>query len=225
MLLRAPDDDPLLAVWQYGLGRSLAWTSDMSGHWAGELVRWEQFPHLAAQMIGWLLPAPGSTRLAFDSSAVGDQLLLTAQALDDAGNPATSLQVEGELRAADGSVRRVPLRELAPGRYSVAIANAPPGAYQVRLVAMKPTGQPFGVLDGGAVVPQGSEHRGRTVDYGLLNALARITGGRINPAPAAIYDPANDRGSAPSDLAPLLLWVALVLLPIDIAMRRLSLGG
>jgi hypothetical protein len=105
------------------------------------------------------------------------------------------------------------------------MADAPPGAYQVRLVAMRPAGQPFATLEAGAVVPQGSEHRGRTVDYGLLNALARITGGRINPAPAAIYDPTSDRGSAPRDLARLLLWAALALLPIDIAMRRLSLGG
>ena len=27
-------DDPLLAQWQYGLGRSVAWTSDSTGHWA-----------------------------------------------------------------------------------------------------------------------------------------------------------------------------------------------
>ena len=27
-------DDPLLAQWQYGLGRSVAWTSDSTGRWA-----------------------------------------------------------------------------------------------------------------------------------------------------------------------------------------------
>ena len=32
-------DDPLLAQWQFGLGRSVAWTSDSTGRWARELDR------------------------------------------------------------------------------------------------------------------------------------------------------------------------------------------
>ena len=33
-------DDPLLAQWQYGLGRSVAWTSDSTGRWAKNWVGW-----------------------------------------------------------------------------------------------------------------------------------------------------------------------------------------
>ncbi|NTW02524.1 MAG: VWA domain-containing protein, partial [Oscillochloris sp.] len=50
----APDGAPLLAVWQYGLGQSLAWTSDLKGQWGRDLVAWERFPHLAAGMINML---------------------------------------------------------------------------------------------------------------------------------------------------------------------------
>ena len=35
-----PRDDPLLAQWQYGLGRSVAWTSDSTGRWAKNWVGW-----------------------------------------------------------------------------------------------------------------------------------------------------------------------------------------
>ncbi|MBP8949752.1 MAG: VWA domain-containing protein, partial [Candidatus Promineofilum sp.] len=38
--LETQQSDPLLAQWQYGLGRSLAWTSDATGRWAQEWVRW-----------------------------------------------------------------------------------------------------------------------------------------------------------------------------------------
>ena len=34
-------DDPLLAQWQYGLGRAVAWTSDASGRWAQDWVGWD----------------------------------------------------------------------------------------------------------------------------------------------------------------------------------------
>ena len=36
-------DDPLLAQWQYGLGRSVAWTSDSTGKWAKNWLGWPSF--------------------------------------------------------------------------------------------------------------------------------------------------------------------------------------
>ena len=33
-ILKTHQDDPLLVAWQYGLGRSVAWTSDATGRWA-----------------------------------------------------------------------------------------------------------------------------------------------------------------------------------------------
>ena len=50
--------DPLLATWQYGLGRSAAWTSDLKGRWGSEWVKWNDFARFSAQLVGWLLPSP-----------------------------------------------------------------------------------------------------------------------------------------------------------------------
>ena len=72
VLLWTPQDDPLLATWQYGLGHALAWTSDLKRQWGRDLVRWDGFPRLAAQLIGWLAPPPGSPRLSVQSRASGD---------------------------------------------------------------------------------------------------------------------------------------------------------
>src|SRR5262249_30604488 len=163
--------------------RSLAWTSDMQGRWATDLVGRKDFPRLAAQMIGWLLPTPGSSRLALNTQANGDQLILTAEAQDDTGHPAAGLHVTGELLANDGGVRLVTLREVTPGSYSVAL-DATPGTYQVQLVATQAEGQPFAAASGGAVIPRGSEYQRAVGDGGLLASLASITGGRVNPSPA-----------------------------------------
>src|SRR4029079_9645476 len=38
-VLVTPTDGPLLAQWQYGLGRSVAWTSDSTGRWARDWLR------------------------------------------------------------------------------------------------------------------------------------------------------------------------------------------
>ena len=53
-------DDPLLAQWQYGLGRSIAWTSDSTGHWARNWVPWQGFSKFFSQMVGWTFPGEES---------------------------------------------------------------------------------------------------------------------------------------------------------------------
>ena len=49
-------DDPLLAQWQYGLGRSVAWTSDSTGRWAKNWIGWQGFSQFFSQMVGWTFP-------------------------------------------------------------------------------------------------------------------------------------------------------------------------
>ena len=49
-------DDPLLAQWQYGLGRSVAWTSDSTGRWAKDWLGWHGFSRFFSQLVGWTFP-------------------------------------------------------------------------------------------------------------------------------------------------------------------------
>src|SRR6185369_16975193 len=49
-------DAPLLAQWQYGLGRSVAWTSDSTGRWAKNWLAWPDFGKFFSQLVGWTFP-------------------------------------------------------------------------------------------------------------------------------------------------------------------------
>jgi Uncharacterized membrane protein len=49
-------DDPLLAQWQYGLGRAVAWTSDATGKWAKNWIAWPGFSRFFSQLVGWTFP-------------------------------------------------------------------------------------------------------------------------------------------------------------------------
>ena len=40
VVLVSPRGDPLLAQWQFGLGRTIAWTSDSEGRWTAALNTW-----------------------------------------------------------------------------------------------------------------------------------------------------------------------------------------
>ncbi|MBA3533510.1 MAG: VWA domain-containing protein, partial [Ardenticatenales bacterium] len=59
-IMMTPQQDPLLATRRYGLGRTVAWTSDLSGRWAEEWLEWEGFADFASQMVAWSFPDPAS---------------------------------------------------------------------------------------------------------------------------------------------------------------------
>ena len=64
MLLVSDAADPLLARWQYGLGRAVAWTSDLRGRWSDAWIQWPGTAQLFSELVGWTIaPAQGPLRL------------------------------------------------------------------------------------------------------------------------------------------------------------------
>src|SRR6185437_5077739 len=56
--LEAESGQPLLAHWQYGLGRVVAWTSEAQQGWASEWSKWPDAAQFWSQAVRWALPAP-----------------------------------------------------------------------------------------------------------------------------------------------------------------------
>ncbi len=53
MILFETGEGPLLSAWQYGLGRSVAFTSDLSPRWGKSWILWEHYGAFVSQMIKW----------------------------------------------------------------------------------------------------------------------------------------------------------------------------
>ena len=48
--------DPMLAVWQYGLGKTAAFTSDLSPNWGADWYDWDKFQPFVKQLVDRHLP-------------------------------------------------------------------------------------------------------------------------------------------------------------------------
>ncbi|NNJ08980.1 VWA domain-containing protein [Chloroflexales bacterium ZM16-3] len=223
-LLVTPDGSaPILAVWQYGLGRSLAWTSDMKGQWGRDLIAWQGFPRLAAGMIDALLPPPTSDMLSLEARNDGPQAILDLTVSDASGLPLAASSIEGRLLDPNGASSPLSFREVGPGRYRAVTPADQPGAYLAQVVAVDAGGQPLGSASGGLVVSYSPEYGPRSASPSLLADLATLTGGRSDPPPDSLFEPVGQRVGQVSEIAMPLLWLALCLLPLDIALRRLFL--
>jgi Mg-chelatase subunit ChlD len=222
-ILVTPNGKPVLAQWQYGLGRAVAWTSDFKGQWGRDWVGWNEFPRFVGGFADMLLPPRAAGTLTLRTSTAGTQSALELTAQDDQGRLFNQLTVEGNL--IDPQNQGIPLTftQVGAGRYRASVRTETPGVYLAQVAALGADGQPIGSTTTGLVVSYSPEYGETRDNPQLLRQLASISGGRADPPPAAIFEaPAQVVGSVREIGLP-LLWLALLLWPLDIGLRRLHL--
>lgn len=224
VILRTPNDfaDPILASWQYGLGRAVAFTSDAGARWATNWATWGEFARFWGQTVRWTITETADSNVEARIVPDGERTLIVVDARDAAGGFLNGLTLEASIVAPDLTAQRITLQQVAPGRYEAAFTTDDEGAYFVRLaggsdeIAVNQTS--------GWVNSYSPEYDTRPASEGaaLLADLAALTGGRsLVDAPAEAF--AHTLQSAPSytPIAHWLLLLAALLLPLDIALRRL----
>ncbi len=216
-------DDPLLAQWQYGLGRSVAWTSDATGRWAKDWVGWSGFSQFFSQLVSWTFPGEetGGIEATFESS--GEQTGLHVESVEPDGSPRDFYSTSAVVVGPDLEPRTVGLVQIAPGVYEAPLGEIEAGAYAVRVTQTKPGESPLGRTVG-LVAQTAAEYRVLGANEPVLAALRAAGGGSaiVTPLDPWRHDlSATDRFT---ELWPLLLVLALLLWPLDIALRRMSLG-
>ena len=213
--------DPVLAQWQYGLGRSVAWTSDATGRWAKSWVGWDGFSRFFGQLVAWTFPGEESGGIEARFVAGPGGTTLRVESVGPDGSPrdfyATSVvMVDPALEQ-----RRVDLAQVAPGVYEAPIGELTTGAYALRvtqtLAGATAVGRTLGL-----VAPSPAEYRLLGTNEPLLAAIRDATGGR--PVATAedvwLHDLGTTAGETP--LWPLLLVLALLLWPLDVFLRRVQ---
>jgi len=78
--------DPLLAHWQYGLGRSVAFTSDAKAKWAKIWLTWDKYRQFWSQIAQWSLRRLENADFTTEVTVDRGSGLINVEALDDQGN-------------------------------------------------------------------------------------------------------------------------------------------
>ena len=216
-------DDPLLAQWQYGLGRAVAWTSDSTGRWAKNWVGWSGFNRFFSQLVSWTFPGEETGGIEASFESTGDTTALHVQSVESDGSPRDFYSTSAVVVGPDLEPRTVNLVQTAPGVYDAPLGEIDPGAYAVRITQTKPGVSPLGRTVG-LVAQTPAEYRVLGADEPYLASLRAATGGH---AVLTALDPWRHDLTATNqftELWPWLLVLALLLWPLDIALRRISLG-
>ena len=218
--------DPLLATWQYGLGRAVAFTSDATARWGVNWVAWDGFSRFWNQLVRWTITEGATQNLETRVQMEGEQARIIVDARDADGNFLNGLALTASLVNPDLSSETIRLQQVAPGQYEATFTPGAEGAYFLAIAGEAGEDEaPLQVAQRtGWVMSYSPEYSldAGTADLDLLNDLAELTGGRSlaeEPGAAFAHNLALETASTP--LWPWLLLAALLILPVDIAVRRL----
>jgi hypothetical protein len=225
LILETHMGDPLLAAWQYGLGRAVAWTSDASGRWAREWVQWAGFPTFWAQAVRWSITQGRDSNLESIVTYGGEQAQVTVDARSSDGRFLNNLTMQGNVVGPEGDVVAMELQQVAPGRYTGIFTPMDEGAYLVRVTGTAPAEDTVVAQTIGWVLGYSPEYRQFSPNLALLQELAVITGGReLGDQPGAAFDHTLQSEPTTRPIWPWLTLLAALLLPVDVGVRRLALG-
>jgi hypothetical protein len=214
-------DDPLYASWQYGLGRAAAFTSDAKARWASGWMNWPGFGQFWAQALRDTLRREGATDLTPRVDIDAGRGHISVEAVTPEGAFKNNLRLRAHIVAPDFSTSDITLEQTAAGRYEAEFEATSRGAYLVSVT--EEGGQAAPIT--GSVNSYSPEYAVATSDANLLARISEATGGSLlagDRGEVNLYE----RGAVktrPQEIWQWLLLAALLLLPVDVGIRRVHI--
>jgi Mg-chelatase subunit ChlD len=140
VLVSGTFQDPMLSVWQYGLGRVAVWTSDIGEEWGRDWTDWDRVGQFWGQVVRYALPDPSAGPGQVQVNVGPTQVEILAQLGSAAGIPLNGLSVTYAYVDADGQVRSFSMPQRAPGQYALTLDRPPEGIYR-GVVRYAPSGE------------------------------------------------------------------------------------
>jgi Ca-activated chloride channel homolog len=221
ILLSAPEDDPVLATWSVGIGRSGAFTSDYKDRWGQKWLAWPDGAKLFGQLGRDLARKADDPRVRLEADTSGGELHVRGDVVGDDGRAQTFRRLVVHVAGPDGFSRDLPLDAVGAGRYGAALPLARPGTY-VATAKDEVTGEPVGTT--GAVLTAGEELRPTGSDGVLLERIATLTGGHVRDTLAGLFDDRAARRFAYRSLVPTLVMLAALAMLLAVAARRVGVS-
>ena len=223
VLLEGPDEEPLLARWQYGLGRAAMFTSDCKNRWAADWVEWDGYGKFWTQVVRDAMRRGEGADLDFEVSRRGNAADVSLSLIREDGSYPEDVVPELEISYA-GLVGRTTIRQTGPGRFEteVPLDLRPGDTARFRIVGESlPEDLAAGAdLERAIHLSYPDEYRFLPADEEALGMLAAETGGVVAPTPAQVLSAGGDRVVRSRALWPLLALMALIAYLLELSVRR-----
>jgi uncharacterized membrane protein len=217
--------DPVLAHWQFGLGRAVAFTSDARAKWAQDWLGWPQFRQFWTQLAQWSLRRIDTADFAAEMHIEEAAGTVVVEATDAGGGYRNFVQLQTVVLDAKGERQVVPMRQVGPGRYEGRFQAAEVGAYVAQIAELHEDRVRASRVVG-ATVSYSPEFSAHEPNRAFLSRLTQAGGGRLmdfaDPGGSPFLH-GRERTYQPIELWEWLLQFAILAFPLDVGLRRVHL--
>ncbi len=209
----AGKDDPLLTVWQYGLGRSVAWNSDVTGEWTAAFEGKEDYVQLWKRVIDY---SAGNADMGEDRVNVVTADGVT-EIMYEARDYGTETEIITTVIGPDGESSEVKLFATAPGKYKAQLPTGQTGMYHLN-VRRQEKGEISNYMITAAAVQFSDEYK---FDVDTKNYLQFIaTCGKVVSEEEYLWNKITAGTTGMRSITNFLIGLGLILFLADVAMRR-----
>ena len=220
-LLISHQEDPVMAVWHYGLGRAGVFTSEFKSRWGTDWLQWRDFSALSSTLIRWLLrPDPKRDIAAKAVFAKGNGHIVADLATSDEKR-LNFLQGQLVVIGPEQSQTITSLTQDASGRYVGRFSSEENGVYLLG-VSLQQKKRSLPSVTTQLTRSYNAEYQDLGVDHDLLNQLTRITGGSTDRALEDVFTTQRAVGQERWALWPWLVFISLLALLLTVATRWFS---
>lgn len=220
-------DDPLLAVWRYGLGKSAAFTSDAKHRWAKGWLSWRGYEKFWTGMARWIRSDLDSSGVDVVTSMSGSQGVVQVSAVGEGGEFINYGHLEAHITDPELETQTIRLSQVGPGQYEGRFPVTENGNYFVNVVQ-------YAEDEAGNKTPAGAQASGLSVSYSPeyknlepnTYLLSYLKSGSLAPEGVSLSGLFSDERQPQrrlEDAWELFVLLALCLWLLDVATRRLVL--
>ena len=235
-ILASENGDPLLAWWRYGLGTTVAFTSDAKSRWGAEWLTWPGFSKFWAQVVRQSMRKNDVKGVIVEVKQERRKAIVSLDAIDPSGRFLNRADTEVTIIDPQLGQRKLDMKQTAPGRYVAEFDTPLAGAYHLNMTQKTSGGTLLHQQTRGLMVGYPDELRLHPTNDVLLKSLSTITNGRFDPAPEELFDlnatqfdskSSGQRATPRTAQRTTPLWSHLVtagmlLFLLDVALRRID---
>ncbi|HJN71969.1 MAG TPA: VWA domain-containing protein, partial [Phycisphaerales bacterium] len=219
-------DDPLYAWWHHGIGKSIAFTSDLGSQWTTQWPAWSSFAPFWQRSIQWAMRGSMPPNVMVRSRVEGGRGIVDIEAVDANASFLNLMQSHAVAIDPHGQSHVISVRQTGPGHYHAEFDMDQSGAWLVNVALQSADGDSTGAIPAAVSIPYPAEYSATTDNAVLLHELAQRTGGRMLSFDEIDSRNLFDREGLELPVSPKPVWdllaiLAASLLIIDIAIRRL----
>ncbi|MFF2752314.1 VWA domain-containing protein [Psychrobacillus sp. NPDC058041] len=206
IIAESEKEDPIIAEWMYGLGRTIAFTSDSTGEWSGDFARWNNWGNFWNTAVSRLLPAYSEVPFQIQKASDGSYTVT-----DPSGKSSFI-----EIAAVNEKGEELPVTSepLAPGKSRVTIESEP------GLVFFRVSNEQNAVYQTGVSIPYSEEYKLQKPNTSKLELITSRTSGKLLTDASEIFRPMDIKSAEKQSIQQALILAAILLFFIDITIRR-----